>query len=119
MPAADDGPASGPPAAGGHGPQAFSQAALLREAMEHPLVMHARTVFDAAVRKVEPPRRERNAPVPSAAAGSPQDQARDPNGPAANGLREPAAGNGDLPDCNDDGNGDHQHTGTDQGGLHG
>ena len=33
-----------------------SQTALLREAMEHPLVIHARTVFDAAVRKVEPPR---------------------------------------------------------------
>jgi DNA polymerase-3 subunit gamma/tau len=34
-----------------------SSAALLREAMEHPLVNHARTIFDAAIRKVEPPRR--------------------------------------------------------------
>ena len=34
-----------------------SSAALLREAMEHPLVSHARTIFDAAIRKVEPPRR--------------------------------------------------------------
>ncbi len=33
-----------------------SQALLLREAMEHPLVIHARTLFDAAVRKVEPAR---------------------------------------------------------------
>jgi len=35
-----------------------SQAALLREALDHPLVTHARTLFDAAVRKVEPPRRQ-------------------------------------------------------------
>jgi hypothetical protein len=35
---------------------AASQAALLREAIEHPLVVHARTLFDAAVRKVEPAR---------------------------------------------------------------
>jgi hypothetical protein len=33
-----------------------TQAALLREAAEHPLVAHARTLFDAAIRKVEPPR---------------------------------------------------------------
>jgi len=33
-----------------------TQAALLREAAEHPLVAHARTVFDAAIRKVEPAR---------------------------------------------------------------
>ncbi len=33
-----------------------SQAALLREVMDHPLVTHARTLFDAAVRKVEPAR---------------------------------------------------------------
>jgi len=37
-----------------------SQTALLREAADHPLVAHARTLFDAAIRKVEPPRpRER------------------------------------------------------------
>ena len=47
-----------------------SQAALLREAGEHPLVAHARTVFDAAVRKVEPARsREPRPAVPVAAAG--------------------------------------------------
>jgi len=33
-----------------------SQAALLRDVMDHPLVTHARTLFDAAVRKVEPAR---------------------------------------------------------------
>jgi hypothetical protein len=38
------------------GRPAASQAALLREAAEHPLVLHVRSVFDAAVRKVEPPR---------------------------------------------------------------
>jgi hypothetical protein len=31
-----------------------SQAALLRDVMEYPLVAQARTLFDAAVRKVEP-----------------------------------------------------------------
>jgi DNA polymerase III subunit gamma/tau len=33
-----------------------SQSALVREAMEHPFVVRARQVFDAAIRKVEPPR---------------------------------------------------------------
>ncbi len=33
---------------------AQSQAALLKAAVDHPLVAHARTLFDAAVRKVEP-----------------------------------------------------------------
>ena len=32
-----------------------SQAVLLRLASEHPLVSHARTVFDAAIRRVDPP----------------------------------------------------------------
>ncbi len=35
---------------------AVSQKVLLREALEHPLVIHVQKVFDAAVRKVEPPR---------------------------------------------------------------
>lgn len=43
-----------------------SQAALLREAMDHPLVTHARTLFDAAVRKVEPPRPQEATTVPAA-----------------------------------------------------
>jgi hypothetical protein len=41
----------------------MSHAAMLRDAAEHPLVAHVRTLFDAAVRKVEPPR-----PRPAAAA---------------------------------------------------
>ncbi|MGI9176384.1 MAG: DNA polymerase III subunit gamma/tau [Pirellulales bacterium] len=44
-----------------------THAALLREVAEHPLVAHARTVFDAAIRKVDPPRSPR--PVTIAAAG--------------------------------------------------
>ena len=44
-----------------------SQATLVREAIEHPLVSHARAVFDAAVRKVEPPR-QRPAALPVVAA---------------------------------------------------
>jgi DNA polymerase-3 subunit gamma/tau len=49
---------------------AQSQAALLREAGEHPLVAHAQTVFDAAIRKVEPPRsREPRPAAPVAVAG--------------------------------------------------
>ena len=37
-------------------PAVASQAALVRAATEHPFVAHARTLFDAAIRKVEPPR---------------------------------------------------------------
>jgi DNA polymerase-3 subunit gamma/tau len=51
-----------------------SQAALLREAMEHPLVTHARTLFDAAVRKVEPPRPQET-PVPAVSAVADDDAA--------------------------------------------
>jgi DNA polymerase-3 subunit gamma/tau len=49
-------------AAAERGRPAMSQAAMLRDAAEHPLVAHVRTLFDAAVRKVEPPR-----PRPAAA----------------------------------------------------
>ena len=48
---------------------ALSQAALLREAAEHPLVAHARQVFDAAIRRVDPPRERPAAAVPEAARG--------------------------------------------------
>jgi len=47
-----------------------SQALLLRETMDHPLVVHARTLFDAAVRKVEPARPRE--PLASAAASESQ-----------------------------------------------
>ena len=45
-----------------------SQAALLRDVMDHPLVTQARTLFDAAVRKVEPARPAD--PVPTGAAAT-------------------------------------------------
>ena len=40
----------------------------MREATEHPLVAHARTVFDAAIRKVEPPRAREVKPAVASAA---------------------------------------------------
>jgi DNA polymerase-3 subunit gamma/tau len=46
-------------------PAAPSQVTLLREAADHPLVSHARTLFDAAIRTVEPPRVRQ--PQPAAA----------------------------------------------------
>ena len=49
---------------------AASQSALLRESLEHPLVLHALTLFDAAVRKVEPPRPRPAAAVPTPQAGA-------------------------------------------------
>ena len=52
------------PAADRGSGRGVSSAALLRETMEHPLISHARTIFDAAIRKVEPPRRP---PPPPAA----------------------------------------------------
>lgn len=45
-----------------------TQAALLREAADHPLVAHARTLFDAAIRKVEPPRAREPRTAPAAVA---------------------------------------------------
>jgi DNA polymerase-3 subunit gamma/tau len=56
------------PAAAAERPRGGSQATLVREALDHPLVSHARTVFDAAILKVEPPRPGRAAAVPAAAA---------------------------------------------------
>jgi len=50
------------PGAVERGRPAMSQAAMLREVTEHPMVAHLRTLFDAAVRKVEPAR-----PQPAAA----------------------------------------------------
>jgi DNA polymerase-3 subunit gamma/tau len=50
-------------------PPAVSQAALVREASEHPLVARARTVFDAAIRRVEPPRRRVDAEPAEVAGG--------------------------------------------------
>jgi DNA polymerase-3 subunit gamma/tau len=52
-------------------PGVTSQAALVRAATDHPLVAHARTLFDAAIRKVEPlrPREVEPAVVEVAAGG--------------------------------------------------
>jgi len=44
------------PAPAARKPPAASQSALVKAATAHPLVAHARTLFDAAIRKVEPPR---------------------------------------------------------------
>ena len=57
-------------------PAAVSQTALVREVAEHPLVKHARERFDAAIRKVEPPRPRE--PVPPARAASAGAHAEDP-----------------------------------------
>jgi DNA polymerase-3 subunit gamma/tau len=51
------------------GTPAVSQAALVREASEHPLVAKARTVFDAAIRRVEPARRRVDAEPVEAVGG--------------------------------------------------
>ena len=48
----------------------MSQAAMLREAAEHPMVAHVRTLFDAAVRKVEPARPQPAAAVQPAVAAA-------------------------------------------------
>ena len=77
------------PAAGEEPPRpvaAASHAALMREATEHPLVAHARTVFDAAIRKVEParPRDVKPAtPSPTAVLVGEVDESADERGPEA------------------------------------
>ncbi len=67
--------AAGEPAAPERPRPVHSQAALLREVMDHPLVTHARTLFDAAVRKVEPPRPQETTPVPAASVAADDDAA--------------------------------------------
>jgi DNA polymerase-3 subunit gamma/tau len=57
---------------------AASQSALVREAMDHPFVVHARQVFDAAIRKVEPPRQ----PPPAAVSAAESDGDADIEGVA-------------------------------------
>lgn len=74
----DHEPAGAPehsPAASEPGPRrpVASQSALVREAMEHPFVVHARQVFDAAIRKVEPPRQPPVAASPGAGGGDDAD----------------------------------------------
>ncbi|NCX97802.1 MAG: hypothetical protein EBX35_04290, partial [Planctomycetia bacterium] len=62
-------------------PAVASQAALMRAATEHPLVAHARGLFDAAIRKVEPLRSRPAEPATVAVAG--------PGGPTAAAGDEP------------------------------
>ena len=64
-------------------PVVASQAALMRAATEHPLVAHARGLFDAAIRKVEPLRSRPAEPAAVAVvgAGGPKAAAVDEAGP--------------------------------------
>jgi DNA polymerase III subunit gamma/tau len=64
-------PASAPPPK----PAVPSQAGLVRAATDHPLVAHARTLFDASIRKVEPPRPRETQPV-AATTGRSDDRGR-------------------------------------------
>jgi len=84
-----------------------SQAAMLREVSEHPLVLHVRTLFDAAVRKVEPPRpRLAAAAVTNPSTGEPPDAAVAASVAAAEDERDHAT--------------DHEPEGlTDYGGIDG
>jgi len=65
-------------------PSPRSQAALLRETMDHVLVAHARGLFDAAIRKVEPGRARPVAAAPPLLEPTTDDS--------------PAPDNGDEPD---------------------
>ncbi len=70
--------ASNPPAASSEpSPRrpVASQSTLVREAMEHPFVMHACQVFDAAIRKVEPSRQQPMASSSSTGGGDPEAEA--------------------------------------------
>ena len=65
-------PAEGLPGPAAERPRPVpSQAALLRDVMDHPLVTQARTLFDAAVRKVEPARPADPVPTGAAATAAP------------------------------------------------
>ena len=53
---------------------AISSAGLLKETVKHPLVSHALTTFDAAIRKVDPPRRPTDSHRPLARADEHNDK---------------------------------------------
>ena len=73
-----------PPEGGERTPRtAPSQAALVREVATHPLVVRAQAVFDAAIRKVEPPRQRSATAVAHAGAGG--DHGMDDEPPQAGG----------------------------------
>lgn len=69
---------------------AVSQATLLREAAEHPLVARARTLFDAAIRKVDPPRPRdpTRPPQPALTAGAVAEEAAAADDEASGGGHE-------------------------------
>jgi DNA polymerase-3 subunit gamma/tau len=58
-----------------------SQVALVRAATDHPLVAHARSLFDAAIRKVEPLRPREVEPAPVAMSAGPATATGDDVGP--------------------------------------
>ncbi len=73
-----------------------TQVALLKEVSEHPLVAHARSLFDAAIRKVEPPRPREPAAPPAPArtagdAGAEEADGEDDAGVAGNVVEEAAS----------------------------
>jgi hypothetical protein len=82
------------------GRPAASQATLVREAVEHPLVSHARAVFDAAVRKVEPPR-QRAATRPVVAAVADAARAADGREDERDHANDDDSGGGELTDADD------------------
>jgi DNA polymerase-3 subunit gamma/tau len=75
---------------------AASQAALVRDALDHPLVAQARATFDAAIRKVEPPRpRPTVAPVAAGGSGRAEaDDGPDAAGDAGGAFAASSAGDG-------------------------
>ena len=87
-------------AAAERGRPAASQAALVREAVEHPLVSHARAVFDAAVRKVEPPR-QRAATRPVVAAVADAARVADDREDERDHASDDDGGAGELTDADD------------------
>jgi hypothetical protein len=68
-PATEPGQPGRPAESAPRGAAPVSQTVLVREATEHPLVAKARTVFDAAIRRVEPPRRRLDAEPVDASSG--------------------------------------------------
>ncbi len=73
---------------------AVSQAALLREAADHPLVARARQVFDAAIRRVDPPRERSTAAaaVPDEPSGDEDEMVTSAAALAAEGPEDQADG---------------------------
>jgi DNA polymerase-3 subunit gamma/tau len=83
---AADGQADAAPVAPRERPRSVaSQSALVREAMDHPFVAKARTLFDAAIRKVEPPRADAPAATAVVESAVPESSATDTEGEESDG----------------------------------